>query len=320
MSYKYSFTVFTPTYNRAHTLHRPYESLKAQTFRDFEWIIVDDGSTDGTEVLVRQWQDTADFPIRYFWQQNAGKHVASNKGVLEAQGELFLTFDSDDECLPAALERFKFHWDSIPHDEKPTFSAVTSLVKDPEGNVPGTRFPYDPTDSDSLETRLKYGVTGEKWGFQRTDVMREFLYPVFEGENLLPASVVWNRIALKYKTRYVNEVLRIYHRSPDSSSVGNPGMKNPQGERLYYREFVNLDYPIPKKLLLQSYVRYVQYSSHAGVGLAQQVRDISSPLYWLAAFPLGYLLHMRGKRSRVYRLVALPLRPLRLLRSIVSTS
>ena len=95
----YTFTVFTPTYNRAATLARVYESLQRQTFTDFEWIIVDDGSTDETAELVQQWRSESSFPIRYIWQPNQGKHVAFNRGVELARGELFLPHDSDDESL-----------------------------------------------------------------------------------------------------------------------------------------------------------------------------------------------------------------------------
>ncbi|MGQ9564843.1 MAG: glycosyltransferase family 2 protein, partial [Thermogutta sp.] len=95
------FTVFTPTYNRAHTLSRTYESIRRQTIRDFEWVIVDDGSTDGTDELVQQWQQECnDFPIRYFWQPNQHKKVAFNRGVREAKGQWFVPIDSDDELLP----------------------------------------------------------------------------------------------------------------------------------------------------------------------------------------------------------------------------
>src|ERR1700736_1708087 len=90
------FTVFTPTYNRAHTLHRVFNSLKAQSFRDFEWVLVDDGSTDNTEELAELWIKTADFPIRYFWQKNSGKHIAYNFGIREARGQMFAVLDSDD--------------------------------------------------------------------------------------------------------------------------------------------------------------------------------------------------------------------------------
>ena len=102
-----------PDIHRRDRLPRVYESLKAQTFRGFEWLIVDDGSTDGTGELVKAWQAAADFPIRYFYQPNRGKHIGFNRSVVEAQGELLLSFDSDDSCAPNALERFKSHWDSI---------------------------------------------------------------------------------------------------------------------------------------------------------------------------------------------------------------
>jgi len=114
MNWQYRFTVFTPTSNRAHTLSRVYESLKRQTFRDFEWLIVDDGSTDNTREVVEGWQREKLFIIRYFWQKNAHKKVAFNRGVLEADGKFFITLDSDDEALPEALDILDRHWCNIP--------------------------------------------------------------------------------------------------------------------------------------------------------------------------------------------------------------
>lgn len=98
------FTVFTPTFNRAHTLHRVYDSLGQQSFRNFEWLVVDDGSTDNTEQLVRDWKSNSDFPIRYEKQANSGKHVAINKAARLAKGALFLIADSDDAFSSEALQ------------------------------------------------------------------------------------------------------------------------------------------------------------------------------------------------------------------------
>src|SRR5579872_2682653 len=145
MNFAYLFTVFTPTYNRASTLPRVYESLKAQTFRGFEWLIVDDGSTDSTREIVEKWQ--AEFPIRYIYQRNQGKPAAYNRAVAEARGELFLFIDSDDACLPEALERLKYHWDGIPAGERGKFSAVTALCKDQHDCLCGEKFPCDVLDS-----------------------------------------------------------------------------------------------------------------------------------------------------------------------------
>ena len=112
------FTVFTPTHDRAHTLVRVFSSLKAQTFRSFEWVIVDDGSTDKTETLVRSWISAVDFSISYHRQPQGGKHRATNRGVALAKGALFLTLDSDDACVPTALERLYHHWSQIPADDR----------------------------------------------------------------------------------------------------------------------------------------------------------------------------------------------------------
>ena len=111
------------------------------------------------------WQAESNFPIRYIFQENQGKPAAFNHGVREARGELFLTLDSDDECVPEALDRFKYHWDTIPSAEKDKFSAVTVLCRDQNGDLVGDKFPRDVLDSDTIEVTFKYGVGGEKWGF-----------------------------------------------------------------------------------------------------------------------------------------------------------
>jgi glycosyltransferase involved in cell wall biosynthesis len=179
--FEYTFTVFTGTRNRAHTLRRPFDSLKAQTFRDFEWVVVDNGSTDGTTELIEQFRQEADFPIRYFWQEDRGKHASMNRAVLAAKGQFFLTLDSDDGCVPTALGRFNQRWNEIPEADRPGFSGVTSLCMDQDGRLIGTEFPAEPTDSDSREIRYRYKVKGEKWGFQRTDVMRMHPFPETPG-------------------------------------------------------------------------------------------------------------------------------------------
>ena len=163
--FEHTFTVFTATYNRAHVLHRVYESLRAQTFRDFEWLVVDDGSTDETRALIEGWRDEANFPIRYYHQEeNQGKHVAYNRAVTLARGRLFLTLDSDDACVAHALERFNQYWNAIPEHERPKFSAITCLCADHKGHVLGKPFPDQVVDSDSLDCRYRLKVRGEKWG------------------------------------------------------------------------------------------------------------------------------------------------------------
>src|SRR5262245_60679293 len=206
------FTVFTPTYNRGNVIHRVHDSLRAQTFRDFEWLIIDNASTDDTAEIVAGWIGEGDVPIRYLRNElNIGRQGSWRRAIAEARGELFTEIRSADGLVPEALERLKFHWDAIPDAETPGFSAVSALAMDEHGAIIGTPFPEDVIDSDSIEIRYRYKVKGDKWGFQRTSVMREQRIPEIPGyTGSIAEAVTWRAIARRYRTRYVNEPLRIY--------------------------------------------------------------------------------------------------------------
>ena len=297
------FTVFTATYNRAHLLHRVYDSLMAQTFRDFEWIVVDDGSTDATRALIEAWRDKSDFPIHYYRQEKRGKHVAYNHAVQYARGKFFLTLDSDDSCVPHALESLKRYWDAIPDREKPKFSAVTVLCMDEYGRIVGDHFPRYITDSDSLELQYRLKVGGEKWGFQRTDVMRGYPFPVPDQKlSHVPESIVWNRIARKYKARFVNDPLRIYHTESDSITstvdIGRNAYSYMLGNRMQLNE--NIDYfrhaPASFLRLATNYVRFSLHLRKNLVDILASLKNRRTKLLCLAVFPLGSVLYTRDMR------------------------
>ena len=205
------FTIFTPTYNRAHTLHRCFESLSAQTLRDFEWIVVDDGSTDGTAQLVEGWIKAATFPIRYLRQDHGGKHIAHNLAVREARGYFFACLDSDDGLAPNSLERLAYYWQTIPESEREFFSGVDGLCSDVNGKIVGIKFPRDIFDTNLREMKYVHRLYGEKWGMGRTDIMRRYLFPEIARGGYLPEGIIWLDIAKKYRSRAVNEIVRIYY-------------------------------------------------------------------------------------------------------------
>jgi hypothetical protein len=304
-----TFTVFTPTYNRAHTLHRVYDSLRAQTERDFEWLVVDDGSTDGTDGLVASWQQEAPFPIRYFLEPHGGKHHAFARGITLARGELFFTIDSDDAFVPTALARYRHHWESIPEAVRPGFSAVTALTADEHGRLIGTRFPRDPTDATAMEIRWRYKVRGDKAGFQRTSVLRDVRVPDLPGyTGLVPESLVWNQIARRYKERFVNEVLQIKWLGDPGERLSTPAADPARiapGVMLAYEQMLGEDVRwaryAPLEFLAEA-ARYSRLAFHGGRSLRQQWRAITSPvgrLLWLLALPVGwavFALERRGLR------------------------
>jgi len=248
------FTVLTPTFNRAHTLGRLYESLCAQTLRDFEWVLVDDGSTDNTRETVQSWNPI--FPIRYFWKPNGGKHTAMNMGVREARGEFVAFIDSDDLPVPRALERFDYRWREIPNPAK--FSTCTALTCMPDGTVKGKPFPADFVDAFNFSDQYRYRGSIDRWGINRTDILREFPFP--EGERFVPEGLVWNRMSRKYYTRFFNEPLLIVHPSSDSLSrrIVDLRASSPKATLTYYRELAFS--PAPARFRLRAAMNFCRFS------------------------------------------------------------
>lgn len=292
--YNYTFTIFTSTYNRADLLHRVYDSLEAQTYKVFEWLIYDDGSTDHTEKLVQLWQKKANFPIHYTWQENRGKAKTMNRAVQAAKGELFLAFDSDDACIPEALERFKYHWDSISEAEKSQFSGITALCINQYGKIVGNLFPSDILISNSIELQGKYFVFGEKWGCQKTDILKQYPFPEIPGERFIEDSVVWNKISLRYKTVFINEVLRLYYENaPDGTTTFSAKLRaeNPKGAQLYYKEYTRL--PIPLILKIKGLINYIRFSLHGGIKPRLIIQESESKFLSTVFFIVGFLFYKK---------------------------
>lgn len=174
-------TIFTPTYNRINELERLYSSLISQTDFRFEWLIVDDGSTDDTENMVVSWLDTSPFPIRYIKQPNSGKHVAHNHGATEASGEYFICVDSDDWLEPNAVETILHDITALDTEEgllhPKLFAQQTAL---------DAWFPDGADKIELADMRMKYGLVIETAIVFNTDVLRRHPFPVVHGERFIP--------------------------------------------------------------------------------------------------------------------------------------
>lgn len=209
------FSVFTPIYNRRDTIERVWKSLTAQTCRDFEWIVVDDASTDGVFGVLERYRDEAGFPVKIFrHERNRGKHVAWNLAARHARGELFVVADSDDAFVPEALARMEEAWLSIPDQRRQGYSGVNVLCKDAEtGAIIGESYPDDPLDTHALELAYELEVRGEKWGCVRTDLIARHPFPEAAGTHFAE-NYVWFALARAYRTRCVNAPLRLFFDDP----------------------------------------------------------------------------------------------------------
>ncbi len=247
--FDYKMTVFTPTYNRAYILENLYRSLRRQGFRDFEWVIVDDGSTDGTGELVRKWQGEGNFfPIRYFYRENGGKCRGINYGLEVARGELFFTVDSDDYLTDDALEKVARWEEALPKDQK--FCAMVANRGDRPDHTPNTLFEGDYFDGNAFDLYGK--IDGERALIFYTEIHRKYLYPEFPGENFMTEAVTWNRMAYDgYKIRFFNDIIWIWEYKSDGLTKKGYDvfLKNPGGTGLFFREkAVFFHYPLKTKL------------------------------------------------------------------------
>lgn len=203
-------TVFTATYNRAFYLERLYESLINQTFFDFEWIVVDDGSTDDTELVIKSIIDKKPFfEIKYLKTENGGKHRAINRGIHLADGELVLIMDSDDWLLKEALETIDYYSKSIPLSEKNNFAGVYGLRIHSNGEIVGKSFVGEYLDCTYIE-RGKYNIIGDKCEVYYTSLLKQIRFPEFEGENFCTECLVWDKIGgMGLKIRFFNKAIYV---------------------------------------------------------------------------------------------------------------
>lgn len=231
-----NITVFTPTYNRAYIIENLYRSLQKQTCTEFEWLVVDDGSADGTEALFQKWMaEPNPFPIRYYKKENGGKCRAINYGLELAEGRLFFNVDSDDYLTEDAIEKI-LRWEAeLPKDQK--FCAVAGNLGTARDVTPNTPLPGDYFDGNAFD---RYGVVdGERAIAFYTDIHRQYTYPDCPGEKFMTEAVTWNRMAHDgYRIRYYNDIIWIYEYKADG--LTNAGyrlfLENPQGTGIFFRE------------------------------------------------------------------------------------
>lgn len=282
-------SVFTPTYNRSHLLLRLYESLCKQSHKEFEWIIVDDGSTDNTKAVVDGFIAEDKIIIRYFQQENGGKHRAINRGVQEARGELFFIVDSDDWLPEDALQMVAKRWEAVK--DNPSIGGICGLDMMPDRKVIGSGLPCDEVICNSLDIRLKHHVTGDLKEVFRTSVLRELPFPEFEGEMFCPEALAWNRIAQQYDLLFVNQPIYIADYQPGglTDRIVRVRMESPMASTTCYQEMLGYDIPLKEKI--KAAINYWRF--RLCCKSSQNIKRL--PQLWNIVMPLGWLMHFRDR-------------------------
>lgn len=286
-------TIFTPTYNRAHTLNNLYKSLINQKCKDFIWMIVDDGSTDNTKEIVKKFKSENKIEIEYYYQNNHGKHVAHNLGVKKCKTELFFCVDSDDQLSPNAIDEIL----EIEKSGKISKSNICGIVGNKcliDGSIIGTKFPE--VEYESLTELYKKGKKGDTSLIYKTDIIKKYPFKVFENEVFLRESTAYDEIDKKYKLYVTNQIFSICEYLEDglSKNALKIEMKNPLGAA-YFRL-------LEAKKTEKSFAKFRNYSGYAyfmmkakrtkecikEIGLAKFI--FLSPLILCGAIRYKYLL------------------------------
>lgn len=286
-------TVFTPSYNRANFLREIFESLCQQTFKDFEWIVVDDGSTDNTkDVMDKIIAGFDSFPIRYIYKKNGGKHTAINVGTKLAKGDMFFIVDSDDTLMNTALQTVADEWNKVKDNAQ--IGGIVGLdVNSKTGEIIGRGLPQDVIDCDAMEIRYKYHVRGDLKEVYRTEVLREFPFPEIKGERFCPEQLVWFRIAQKYKLRYINKPIYKVEYQPDgiTSGIVKARMESPVATCMTYSEM--LAYSIPFIQKIKAAINYWRFRCCVQTKTSQVPRV---KYYWRIFRPMGYMMHIKDRK------------------------
>ncbi|MBQ9082386.1 MAG: glycosyltransferase [Clostridia bacterium] len=289
-----TFTVFTPTYNRAYILPKLYESLCAQTHKDFEWLIVDDGSTDETEALILLWQKNVNgFEICYTKKENGGKPRAINTGVVLARGEYFFMVDSDDYLKPDAVEKMAKWVEEIKECEN--FIGVGAAKGYPDGTylkgMPPMVNEDGFVDATNLERNL-YNLDADMCEAYRTEIFRKFPMAEWPGEKFAPEQIALNEIALAgYKLRWHPDIVYICDYLEDGLTKGSRQLEknNPMGYAMMYNHMLRYGYGPKRKFRCACQaIALAVYGKHP-----EYLLQMNSKWYVLLALPFGLVLAVR---------------------------
>lgn len=289
-------TIFTPCYNRASLLYSLYQSILAQKVSNFEWLIVDDGSTDDTKTVVDLFIAENRIPISYYYKPNGGKHTAINYGLSKAKGALFCIIDSDDFFTEAALVHLSAAWEQ--HKDNDKIGGFIGLSQYENGEIVGDSFFKQHWQIPFSDYYLKYNLKGDKSVAFKTAVLRHYPFPELEGIKMVFEAVVWHEMSKRYDVLCINEVIQTvhYHDEGVSGSSYKPWYVKSLAYS-YYQLITNRTYSLSRypKAYLWSFIHLACNSLLSGTSYFDKLPTFTAKCFYLILFPRGYYSYLKMK-------------------------
>lgn len=264
-------TIITPTYNRRE-IENLWKSLQNQTCGNFEWLVVDDGSTDNTKDFIEQIQAVSNFSVRYIYKENGGKHTALNVGIATIKNELTFIVDSDDCLTPNAVESIYEIHDKYKGREE--ICGYSFLRMFPNGIVNGKKFPSDELVGSYIDVRINGNDThSDKAEVFLTEYLREFPFPEYSGEKFIGEDIVWVRMARKYQMVHINKAIYIgkYLEDGLTNNRRKNNIASPVGCMHRAEEFLKPD--INLRYRLKGGLQYIIYGRFAGMSTRKLIKN-----------------------------------------------
>ena len=315
---EHAISVLTLTYNRAHVLHRAYESLQRQTMRGFEWVVVDDGSTDETPALLARWQAEADFPITWYrYSNNRGRNAAANTGKSLVSGDYTLILDSDDALLDDAMETIDYWRKRTGMDENEAAYALMFRCVDDYGRLVGRvanngtgSFPQEVLQVSARYARYRLQLAFELISVEKTKVRQEYGFTELTKSEHCPESVTHNKIGGLYSSVYIDRPIRRYFRKDGEARLSDKpasGVKWARGNYIQALAILNQDIGYLRhnpKVFMNAARKITRLGLHIGRSPRSQFRDLAharARLLWVAGMPGGFAGwlrdRLRGRRA-----------------------
>jgi len=303
MNKEYEFTVFSPCYNSEKFIKRTYESLKNQVFKDFEWLVIDDCSSDSTPNILNKLKQESKIQINLV-KNNSNKMLAynCNLAVTIAKGKFFIFLGHDDELVPSALQRFHEVWKNIPSDKKNELVGMMSNCQDEQGLFVHDELPEPPVITDFFNMYHNFGIKGEKCFCYKTEIMLKQNFSTVD--KYVPENVLLMNISDQYKTYFFNENLRIYHTKHESFSNSlhaQDRIRYPIGMR--YEKLQDLNRRAQKLKLtpiffIKTIINFMRFTFHSNISTRDSLSEISLTsikIFAILLIPVSTLLYLNDK-------------------------
>jgi glycosyltransferase involved in cell wall biosynthesis len=284
-------TIFTPTFNRKLTLKRLYDSLCNQESKQFIWLIIDDGSTDCTNLIVQKWILEGYVDIHYFYQANQGKSTAFNVALDKIKTELFLGVDSDDYLVPTTITLLLKTWDFCQSGD---YTGIIAFKGYSENN-PITRLTNSSINAFTLQDGYRrYGLVGDSMLIFKTNVINKYRFPIINGEKFFPEAYLYDKVDQHGKLFILRKILYMVEYLPGgySDQMDKVIKLNPFGYQCFLENRIRYQN--------RHFLKFFDYIRLVSIMMVNQREKILKkvPLFYYSSIPFGILLYLRRFRTK----------------------